>query len=355
MNTRFNGLFQETDGESSGGSGDSGNSTSSAVSSSGGDNTNNNVGNGGSLLYSASMGGTAPKEAVASDKTGSGQVTQTNIAKVGEAKSWYADLWGADGKINHAAYDRLPDHLKAHKSTFAKYNTVEAFMGGYANLAQLAGKKALAPLPADANDEMKAERNALMRQLNNVPEKPDGYGIKRPENYPEQAWDDDYVNGIMSTLHKYNAPPEQAKELLKLDSEFAVKRDAVRKQAIAEYEQNEIKTLQSEWGNNYQPNLLKAVRVASTLGLDPNDPVFASSKLVKAMAQVADMVSESKLVSGAAPDNMSGMDDRAKSRDIALNPENPLYKAYHDSNHPQHQHAVQMKARYSSSAVAKRK
>jgi hypothetical protein len=292
---------------------------------------------------------------VAVDKAGSGQATQATVAKVGEAKSWYADLWGADGKINHAAYDRLPDHLKAHKSTFAKYNTVEAFMGGYANLAQLAGKKALAPLPPDANDEMKAERNALMRQLNNVPEKPDGYGIKRPENYPEQAWNEDYVNGVMSTLHKYNAPPELAKELLELDSKFASNLHSSSAQKQQQYVQAEIKSLQSEWGNNYQPNLLKAARVASTLGLDPNDPVFASSKLVKAMAQVADMVSESKLVSGAAPDNMSGMDDRAKSRDIALNPDNPLYKAYHDSNHPQHQHAVQMKARYSSSAVAKRK
>jgi hypothetical protein len=261
---------------------------------------------------------------------------------------FFADLYGADGKINKAAFDRLPDHLKGHKDTFAKYDTVEALLGGMGNLANLAGKKGLEPLPAGAPAEMVAERDALMKRLNGVPEKPEGYGVKRPDNVPPEQWNDEYVGGMMGLLHKHNASPSLVKALVEADTKFAetlrTKGDQDRVAAVAQ-ERGKLKDVLTAMPGGYDKNLALAVRGARTAGLDPNDAIFGDHRVVAAFAKFAGMISEDKLVSGDSAD-AGGGDDRAKALDIVNNKANPLYEAFHSPTHPQHDHAVQTRSAF---------
>jgi hypothetical protein len=268
-----------------------------------------------------------------------------NAGAAGAGQPWFVGLYGADGKIDAKRFDALPDHLKAHKDTFAKYQTVEALLGGMGNLALLAGKKGLEPLPKDAPKELQEERAALMRKLNNVPEKPEGYGIKKPDNVPDDQWNGEYVNGILGVLHKHNASPELVQELTKLDGEFAAKLRAGSEAAQTAALAKEGEALKTAFGSDYDKKLSMAQRAAKTLGLDVTDPMFNKASVVIAMAKVAEMVSEDKLVSGEGSAD-AGMSDREKALDILNNPANPLHKAYHDADHPQHAHAVEQRSMF---------
>ena len=273
-------------------------------------------------------------------------------AQAAGGEAWYVGLYDQTGKLNAAKFDALPAHLKAHKDTFAKYQTVEALLGGFANVSSLAGKKALAQLPPDASPEAKAERAKVMAQLNNVPEKPEGYGFKRPDSIPENMWNGEYVDGVAAILHKHQVSPEAAKELMAFDEAHGLKIGEQSKAAVAQAEAAEVKSLKDAWGTDYAKNIDLAVRGARTLGFEPNDPVFKSAKVVQMVAKFASMISEERLVSGETTAN-AGMDDRAKGLDIMKNPNNPLYQAYHNPGHPQHAQAVEAKSRFTQSWLAK--
>lgn len=310
-------------------SGASGNGT-------GGSGTGGSGGAGGAPGSGAGSGGTPG----ASGAQGGGQ------GSAASGGAWFVGLYGADGKIDPKKFDALPDHLKAHADTFKKYQTVEALLGGMGNLANLAGKKGLEPLPKDAPAELVAERQALMRKLNNVPEKPEGYGIKKPDGVPDAQWNGEYVGGVLGILHKHNASPELVQELTKFDGEFATKLAQGGEAAQAQALTKERETLQTEFGTALPAKINLAARAAKTLGLDPdNDPMFRTAAGVKAMLKVAEMVSEDRLVSGEGGADF-GKSDREKALDIVNNPANPLHKAFHDADHPQHQAAVEARSAF---------
>lgn len=261
----------------------------------------------------------------------------------GTGDPWFVGLWDKSGKIDPKKYDALPDALKGHKDLFAKYQTAEAFFHGMVNHQQLASKKGLQPLAPNAPAEVVAERQALMRTLNGVPEKPEGYGIKRPDDMPEENWNGPYVDGMLGILHKHNAPPALVQELVKADLDAANK---IREGHGAHSEQHlaaQAAELKKEFGEGeaFASKIGMAQRAARTLGLDINDPSIGNNaKLIVALAKVAEMTGEDRLVSGDGKGG-DGKSDREKARDIVSNASNPLHKAYHDPNDPGHEAAVQ--------------
>jgi hypothetical protein len=267
---------------------------------------------------------------------------------------WFVGLYDNTGKLNHAKFDALPAHLKGSEALFKRYPTVEALLGGLQNASNLAGKKALAPLPPGSPPEAVAERSKLMAQLNNTPEKPEGYGFKRPDNIPEGQWNQSYVDGVAGILHKHHASPELAAELLKHDAEHAGKIGEGVAKAQAEAMAREQTALKEAFGADYAKKIDLAVRGAKTMGMDPTDPIFQNHKAVVMMAKFAELVGEDKIISGETSAN-AGMDDRAKALDIMNNKANPLYAAFHNPEHPQHTQAVEQKSRFTQAWLAKQK
>jgi hypothetical protein len=260
-----------------------------------------------------------------------------NPAGSGTAKAWFDGLYDTTGKIDPTKLEGLPADLKPYGETFKKYPTVEALMRGHANLAQLAGKKGLQPLPPGSPPEAIAERNALMRTLNNVPEKPEGYGIKKPDGVPDAEWNNDYVSGMAAVMHKHNLSPEAVKDLLAEDQKHATGLRSKRQADVEAYTASEANALKEAFGDQYETEINNAARVARTLGLDPQDAsVFGNSKTVIAFAKMAKMVESDKLVTGDGPAGGFGKGDLEKARDVVHNKDNPMHKAYHDESDPRH-------------------
>lgn len=269
---------------------------------------------------------------------------------------WFVGLWDKTGKIDPKRFDALPEGLKAHKEQFAKYQTADAFFHGIANLANLAGKKGLQPLPKDAPKEIVEERAALMRQLNRTPEKPDGYGVTKPKDMPDEHWNGEYVGGVLGILHKHAASPELVQELVKFDLEAAGKVRAGGEANYQTYLASQGEALKKEFGADYEGKLSLAQRAAKTAGLDLEDPQIGNNAaVIIALSKLGSMISEDRLVTGDGDGGKGGMSDRDKARDIVMNAGNPLHEAYHKPDHPDHQKAVDMVTNFNRAAAKKKR
>lgn len=296
---------------------------------------------GGQNLFSSNPGQAAP-------------TTGQNGAPAVVPEPFFKDWIAPDGKINRAAYDRLPENLKPYKDTFSKYETVDQLLGGFGHTTSLNGKKGLVPLPKDAPPEVRAEWHARQKELNGVPDKPEGYGLKKPDDLPPELWDGKYVEGVQAIFHKFNIPPEAAAELVSYGANYGKQSYAQHNAEQAQALTQGMKELEGTWGSETPKKLALAARGALTLGLDPQDPIFRNPNVVRAMVKAAEMVSEDRLVAaGSGGGNSSSKGYRAEAIDISSNPANPLHKAYRDSGHPQHDAAVakvtELNARYHAS------
>ena len=266
----------------------------------------------------------------------------------GTASPYHRGWYGDNGEFTSKDWTgKLPEELQRYAGTFGKYKSVNELLHGFGNSVQMATGKGLQPLPPDASDQLKQEFSDQMKRANGVPDDVAGYQIERPENMPEELWNQDRVSKFAEVMHKHHASPALVKELFDLNAEdtlsmaqdLQVQREAHVAQATQE--------LRDEWGDEFEAKKIKARRGAATLGLDPdNDAVFEHPAFVKAMVRLTeDLVSEDRLVSGDSDPSM-GQSDLEKAMDILQNANNPLHKAFHDPMHPQHEYAVQQRSMF---------
>jgi len=259
---------------------------------------------------------------------------------------WYSDWMKTDGSLNPDSYQRLPEHLKHLEPTLKNAKNVEDVLTKFSNLNTLAGKKGLAPLPADAPANVVKERNELLRSINGVPEKPEGYNIKKPDDLPQELWNDGLFNNALKIMHDGNVPPSVAQKLFEAQLQDAKsQRDAsvnYEKQFYATQDKT-IRDTIAKQGVAYDKTAEMASRAARTLGIDPDkDPVFKNAKVFLALSKVGQYIGEDKLVSAESVGSNMGESDLSKAKDIVSNKANQYNSMYWDSNHPRNREVKQM-------------
>ncbi len=251
---------------------------------------------------------------------------------------WYSDWLKADGAVNPAAYERLPDHLKHLAPSLKNAKTVDDVMVQFAHANLLAGKKGLAPLPADAPANVVAERNALIRSIQGVPDKPEGYGIAQPADLPDALWNGAYVGEAAKILHAHNAPPSAVKALVELS--VAEGRKQMAEQAnyeVAFFKQQEQRIAEQFQldGIPVEKGMDLAARTAQRFGIDPEkNPIFKNADVVLMLQRVGVAIGEPNLVTGQVG-GPEAIDNQARAEDIMHNKANPEYAIYWNGGHPQ--------------------
>jgi hypothetical protein len=246
---------------------------------------------------------------------------------------YYKALFQADGSLNHGALDKLPDHLAPLRETLSRQKDIDSMLRSYANAQTLASKKALAPLPPNAPAEVVAERKALVDSLNGVPPTPKDYGIARPKDVPENAWNQQLADGFAAWAHKHSVAPSAVKELL--GQQFDAVKGTLAKQ------ESDARTFwagqEKEFSDqirmkNIEPSRADELvqRGAVGLGLDINkESVQVLLKrsdvrmmaLNHAMAVAGDTVVQADATSKEA-------DPGTEAKDIMHNKANPMYEQY---------------------------
>lgn len=289
-------------------------------------------------------GGDAPKSLLPTggDPNGSGgtpPVAPAPGTPPDGGKFDFRTLIGDDGKFVADYYKRLPENLREHADHFKKYGDPIHALQHTLNLQQLLGKKSEA-VTIPAADAPKEEWAPLLKKLG-VPDSPEGYNLKVPDDLPHGIKvDEAEIKQFAGFAHEIGLTPQQVAKLQEYDLTRTTKQlegnvDLARTEEVRILaEQQEILT--KEWGNGPDADQKKqvAIRAALTLGFNSDDigdhPLFRNAEFVKAMYRAGALMSEDKLV-GA--DATSGpVSNRAKANDIITNSSNPLYKRYWDGD-----------------------
>jgi hypothetical protein len=204
---------------------------------------------------------------------------------------------------------------------------VEAILKSYQGMEQLVGRKAQAVLPP--TEKSTPEEVAEYRKAIGVPESPEGYNLK-PEQLPEGiTWDDNVAKKAAELAHKHNVPAAAMQEFMKFDMERA----ALMNQAAAGMIEAQLEAgrseLQKVWGDKMPEKIELARRAAVTAGVDPTSQGFVDPQVVKAIVNLAEKLSDDKLVAG---DQTGVTSTRARARDIMTNQANPLYARYQEGD-----------------------
>lgn len=224
------------------------------------------------------------------------QGQQQNAAQDPFWKDWLS----TDGKLNKQAYSRLPEDLKALQPTLDKYEDLPTLLRSFHHAQTLVGKKGLMPLEENAPEAARKEFDSRLREVLKVPKDVEGYGFKKPENFDEKLWDNDYASQVAGILHKHAVSPAAAKELLEHNLKYmGEKAGQFSEQSEAqqqEWLQSQHKLLQESFGNKMPEAIAAAQKGARALGLDPADPdIGNNAKFIKALVRLSDIIGEDKL------------------------------------------------------------
>ena len=228
-------------------------------------------------------------------------------------------------------YSRF-EELQPYAATLAKFHRPEALAKSYAHLERLKGY----PDPTDD------KRMAAFRMAVGLPEQAADFALSRPDDTPDEAWDDDMAAALAKVAYEYGVPaPAMAALSEKYVGESKRMLDACRAHEQAAIEQADAE-LQDEWGRSYESNMHTVGdflhRIGADAGVDvekliENPALRANADFVRLMLAAANALQEAPMRAGAP----SGSKDEAYR--IAHDPTHPLHEAYMRTNHPQHRYA----------------
>jgi hypothetical protein len=248
-------------------------------------------------------------------------------APAGDANTF--SLYGDEGP-NEEILGQLPKSLQPLVS---KYKNAEELDKGIDHLKFMAKGKGYEPLAPDADEATIAKHNEIMRNVNNVPETPDGYKFDKPESYSDEEWEaaGDSVNGYLGVLHKHNASPALVNDLMgQLGESMAAAKEQLGTQA-EDHRKQQIDAANQKWGGETEKMMQNANRVADTFELPRNQ--IQSVEMVAFLNNVKAALSEDKLGGNDDGEVLGGSEDYSKQADAIMNdPNNPFYADYHSGD-----------------------
>jgi hypothetical protein len=243
-----------------------------------------------------------------------------------------------DGTFDHTRLDKAPDDIKALAKELSVYKTPGDFIKSFKEKASFASKKGIVePLPPNATPEMVAERQALLRKVNGAPEKPEGYGLKRPDDIPEAQWNQEFADQAAKLAFENGLSPQALQGLAKLQIDMAKKAGAAQQQAEQEFltRQDQLirEHIQKELGVSYEKAQDLAARAGRRWGVDAKSMYMKDATIFMMLARLGGLMSESKLVTGdmgniALAGNLTPATAEAAAVDIQSNKNNPDWAAY---------------------------
>lgn len=242
-----------------------------------------------------------------------------------------APLMNDDGSFTPGWFSRF-EELQPYAATLSKFHRPEALAKSYANLEKLRGY----PDTADA------ARMAAFRTAVGLPANAEDFAMERPQDTPDEIWNEELVKQLSSVAYEYGVPPKALAALAERYTEEGRKFVEHCKHEQAEAMARTEAELQHAWGPAYEDNLKAIDSFLATIGdraginvqaLLQNPVLRTTPDFAKLMLEAAGLMDEAPLHTGNRPDN------KQEAHRIAHDPTHPLHEAYMRTSHPQHRYA----------------
>lgn len=277
----------------------------------------------------------AVAEPTKAEPTGQEPVKPAQTASSGVSEPWAKEWIKPDFSLNHEALKGLPEHLKALEPTLRRQQNLEGILIDYGHKASLAGQKGLTPLMPNSPPEAVAKRKEFMDTANGVPKTWQEYGVAKPQDLKDEAWDPKLAEGFAQWAHKHSVSPQAAKELVALSVEGAKGRLAANEQSVGQFWANEQKIFEAAIRQENIPSDRASALVekgAVALGLDltnEHTKTFMQGATARLMAMKhAIAIGEDTAATPGTDATTEGRDYEAQAKDIRQNAANPLNGAY---------------------------
>lgn len=224
-----------------------------------------------------------------------GQQQQQQSGGEGGGSFDFRELIGQDGKFIQGWADKLPESHKEYAPSLSRFPGLLELAGSYANAEKKLSTRVQAP-----NETSTPEQVAEWRKLIGAPEKPEDYGLAKPDKLPDGVeWNENLVSKAVQLAHKHHMTKAALNDFVQLQNEFSAEQAGKSKIDAEAYVQAQEKALQDEWGKDYPANLEQAVKAAKMLGVDVNDPdVGSNAKMIKLLHNASKLMREDKLLGG---------------------------------------------------------
>lgn len=219
-----------------------------------------------------------------------------------------------------------------------KFTELDALAKSYINAVSMIGTDKI-PLPGkSATDE---QWNEVYNKLGR-PESPDKYALEFKTDVAPV--DENVIKGFAQNAHKLGLNNKQAQGILefyKQTLEGSAKEMSVNMESAQAEAAN---MLRSEWGKSYDENLRKASAVAQTY-LEPElldtqlrdgSRLGDNPKIIKAFANIANLLSEDKIVGTEADNILQGREIEKEIEELTSDRQG----AYWNKMHPNHTKVV---------------
>lgn len=237
----------------------------------------------------------------------------------------------ADGAFAPDWFTRY-DELQPYASTLSKFRSPAALAKSYANLERLRGYPATADSP----------RMAAFRQAVGLPETAQEFALTRPENTPDELWDDALAASMAQVAYEYGVPAPAMAALCEHyahEGRLALQAAHVQQQKAQECAEAELR---NDWGIRFDDNMQAIGNTLRMLGertgvnvaaLVDNPALRADADFARLMLAVSSLVDEAPMHAGTP---LNGKDEAYR---IAHDPAHPLHEAYMRTSHPRHKYA----------------
>lgn len=240
-------------------------------------------------------------------------------------------VMNADGAFNPGWFTRF-EELQPYAATLSKFQRPEALAKSYAHLEKLRGY----PDTADAT------RMAAFRASVGLPETGEGFLMERPQDTPDEIWNEELVQQLSGVAYEYGVPPKalaaMAERYASEGRRFMERCQMQNAEAVAQADAE----LQRTWGPAYERNMDTVMSFLRTMGeragvntdvLAENPVLRANPDFAKLMLEMAGLMDEAPMHTGQKPDR------KDEAHRIAHDPSHPLHEAYMRTSHPQHRYA----------------
>ena len=234
--------------------------------------------------------------------------------------------------------EAIPEDLR-NDPNISKFTELESLAKSYINATRMIGQDKVAVPNNNSTDD---QWNEVYDKLGR-PESPDKYQLDiKSEAVP---LDEGAIKSFAENAHKLGLNNKQAQGILeyyKNSMEGSLQQNQVDMEtAQAQAEQE----LRKEWGGNYEANIKKAGAVAKAnmdanildMQLKDGTRLGDHPSIIKGFANIANLLSEDKLVSTESESVSQGIDYSAEISKIVNDRDGP----YWNKGHPDHDKVVQ--------------
>lgn len=261
----------------------------------------------------------------------------------------FRSLVDEKGSFTEGWQEKLPQDFDPYRKTLANFRDFPSLAKALSDNMTAARQKTDGMLKVPGADA-KPEEIAAYHKALGVPEKPEGYGLKQPDQLPEGVvWDQSFADGFSKAAHAAGLTPAQVQALAGWHHQHVSEQGQHQTTEGTRLYEAEQQKIRDAFGDQTDRRMMEVRRMAATVGIPEDHPMFFRADTVLAMAKMAELVSEDRLVTVQQVANK--MSPETVANDIMTNSSNPDYEAYNNPSHSRHKQVVafvndQMKRAY---------